>query len=125
MPTCKFTKKLYHTSSFMYFFIIFSQSIAITSSEDALKVCQRNFFQRKVVLLVFCMFSHDSSKPTSFMLNMAFDVLSSTVFVKEIGNLCFLQYKDYSNILLVALCFDMFLFYKKIVVYNGDNNYLF
>ena len=37
------------------------------------------------------------------MLNKAFEVLSSTVFVKWIGILRFLQYKDYKNILLM-LC---------------------
>ena len=38
-------KKLFHTSSFMYFAFIFSERITITSSEKALKVWQHNFFQ--------------------------------------------------------------------------------
>ena len=38
---------------------------------------------RKAVLLVIYLFNYDSSKSTFFMLNMAFDVLSSTVFVKK------------------------------------------
>ena len=46
------------------------------------------------------------------MLNMVFDVLLSTVFVKQIGILRFLQRKDYKNIFLFALCFDMYLFMK-------------
>ena len=46
------------------------------------------------------------------MLNMVFDVLLSTVFVKQIGILRFLQRKDYKNISLFALCFDMYLFMK-------------
>ena len=45
-------------------------------------MCECNFFQRKVVLLVIYLFNHDSSKSTIFMLNMAFDVLLSAVFVK-------------------------------------------
>ena len=46
---------------------------------------------------------YDSSKSTSFMLNVAFDVVLNTVF----GNL--LEYKDYKNILLFAqlMSFDM------------------
>ena len=45
-------KKLFHASSFMYFAFIFSECVTITSSKEALKVCEHNFFQRKVVLLV-------------------------------------------------------------------------
>ena len=82
MSTCNFTRKLFHTSSFMYFAFIFSECITIASSKEALKVCKHNFFQRKVVLLVIYLFNHDLSKSTFFMLNVAFDVLLSTVFVK-------------------------------------------
>ena len=32
-------KKIFHTTSFMYFAFIFSESITITSSEETLKVC--------------------------------------------------------------------------------------
>ena len=46
------------------------------------------------------------------MLNMAFDILLSTVFVKYIAIFRFLQYKDYKNILLFALCFDIYFFMK-------------
>ena len=35
-----FEKKLFDTSYFMYFAIIFSEHIAITSSEEALKVSE-------------------------------------------------------------------------------------
>ena len=66
----------------MYFSFIFSEYITITSSEEALKVCQHNFFQRNIVLLLICLFHDDSSKPTIFMLIMAFDILLSAVFVK-------------------------------------------
>ena len=45
------------------------------------------------------------------MLNMAFDVVLSTAFVKLIGILRFLQYKDYKNISFL-LCFDMYVFIK-------------
>ena len=63
-------------------YIIFSEYITNTSSEEALKVCEYNFFQRREVLLVIYLFNPDSSKSTIFKLNMAFDVLLSTVFVK-------------------------------------------
>ena len=66
----------------MYFTFIFSGCITINSSEEGLKVCDYNFFQGKVVLLVIYLLIQDSSKSTIFMLNMAFDVLLGTVFVK-------------------------------------------
>ena len=75
--------KLFHTSSFMYFAFIFSECISLfTSSAEALKVCEHNLFQWKVVLLVIYLFNQDSSKSSFFMLNMAFDFLLSIVFVK-------------------------------------------
>ena len=38
-------KKLFLISSFMYFAFIFKERITITSSEEALKVCEQNLFQ--------------------------------------------------------------------------------
>ena len=92
----------------MYFTFIFSECITITSSEEGLKVCECNFFQRKVVLLVIYLFNHDSSKSTIFMLNMAFDVLLSAVFVKYSKLESFIS----CNIKLFALCFHMCFFIK-------------
>ena len=70
--------------------------------------------------IVIYLFNEDPSKSTFFMLNMAFDVLWSTVFVKKIGILRFLLYKDYKNILLCVL------FYKNLIVlHHADNNSLF
>ena len=57
---------------------MFLKKINLCSSTE---MCQYNFFQRKVVLIVICLFNHDSSKSTIFMLNMAFDVLLSVIFV--------------------------------------------
>ena len=62
----------------MYFAFIFSECITITSSEEELKACEHNFFQRKVVSLVIYLFDHDLSKSTIFML----DVLLSALFVR-------------------------------------------
>ena len=96
-------KKLFHTSSFIYFAFIFSESITITSSEEGLKVCEYNFFQWKVILLVIYLCNCDSPKSTIFMLNMAFDVLLSAVFVKYSKLESFVS----CNIELFGLCFDM------------------
>ena len=92
-------------SSFRYFAIIFSECITITSSEEGLKVCEYNFFHRKIVLLVIYLFNDHSSKSTIFMLNMAFDVLLSAVFVKYSKLESFVS----CNIKHFALCFDMYL----------------
>ena len=40
-------KKLFHTFSFMCFAFILRSDIPITSSKGALKVCERNFFQKR------------------------------------------------------------------------------
>ena len=61
-------KKLFQTSSFMYFAFIFSECITITSSEKGLKVCEYNFFQRNVILLVIYLFNRDSPKSTIYVL---------------------------------------------------------
>ena len=106
-------RKLFHASSFMYFTFYFSGCITITSSEEGLKMCWYNFFQRKVVLLVIFLFSHDLSKThnlsmsTIFMLNMAFDVLLSVVFAKCSKLESFVS----RNVKLFALCFYMYFFY--------------
>ena len=54
-----YEKELLHISSFMYFAFIFSECITITSSEKALKVCEHNFYQGKVVLLAIYLFNYD------------------------------------------------------------------
>ena len=51
----------------MYFALIFSEYITITSSEEALKMCEHYFFldiKRKVVLIY--LFNYNSSKSTLF-----------------------------------------------------------
>ena len=50
-----FEKKLYHTSSVMYFAFIFSEGMTINSSEEALKVCEHNFLKEiKAKSIVTC-----------------------------------------------------------------------
>ena len=77
-------------------------------------MCECNFFQLKVVLLVIDLFNHDSSKSAIFMLNMAFDVLMSAVFVKYSELESFVS----CNIKLFALCFDMYFFIKFSIMVN-------
>ena len=93
------------TYSFMYFTFIFSECITITSSEECLKVCEYNCFQRKVVLLVIYLFNLDSSKSTIFMLNMAFDYLLSEVFVKYSKLESFVYCKGFLLCVLVCTFF--------------------
>ena len=85
MPTYNFRKKNSFTHHPMYFAFTFPECIKITSFEEALKVCEHNFFQEIQVessnLLVIYQFNYDSSKSTFVMLNMAFDVLFSTFFL--------------------------------------------
>ena len=69
----------------MYFAFIFSECITITSSKEGLKVWEYNFFQRKVMLVIYLLITihpYDSPKSTVFILNRAFDVLLSVAFVK-------------------------------------------
>ena len=92
-----------------YFTFIFSECIMITLSNEGLKVCECNFYQRKLVLLVIYLFNHDLSKSTIFMLNMAFYVLMSAVFVKYSKLESFVS----CNIKLFALCFHIYFFIKS------------
>ena len=82
MPTFKLTKKTLSHIFIAAFCLHVLRILTTTFPEEALKVSQHNFFQKimKVVLLVIYLFTYDSSKSPFFMLNMAFDVLS-TVFV--------------------------------------------
>ena len=121
MPTCKFTRKPLSSIPFYVFCLHFSENMTITSFEDALKECKHNFFQWKVVLLVIYLFNYSSSKSTFFMLNMAFDVLLSTVFVKQIEFFVSCNITRTSFFLLCILICT-----KNLIVLNhGDNNFLF
>ena len=87
--TASLRKELFYTFSFTSFAFTFSE-----------RVCEYNFFQRKVVLLVIYLFNHDSFKTTIFtnyLLNMSFEILLSAVSC---------------NIKLFALCFERYFFMK-------------
>ena len=94
MPDCKFTKKTLLHISFHVFCLHFSR---MHHDYFIRRVCEYNFFQWKVVLLVIYLFNQDSFKPTIFLLNMSFEVLLSAVSC---------------NIKLFALCFDRYFFIK-------------
>ena len=107
MPASKFRKNTLSHILFHVFCFFFQECITIISSEEDLKVCEYNFFQRNIVLLVIYLFSHDSSKSTVFILNVAFDVILSAVFVKYSKLESFVS----CNIKFLALSFDMYFFY--------------
>ena len=98
MLACKFTKK---TLLHILFHVFCLPFLRMHYNYFFRRVCEYNFCQWKVVLLVIYLFNHDSSKSTIFMLNMPFDVLFSAVFVKLES---FVSY----NIKLFALCFDIY-----------------
>ena len=107
MPACKFTKKTLLHIFFHVFYLHFLRMYHDYFCRRGLKVCKCNLFQRKVVLLVIYLF-------TIFMLNMAFDVLLNTVFVKYSELESFVS----CNIKLFALCFDMYFFIKFSIMVN-------
>ena len=73
-----------------------------------------SLIKRKVVLVVIYLFNCDSSKSTFFVLNVAFHAHFTTVFIKKIGiPVLWQQYKDYKNIFLFLLYFDMYFFIKR------------
>ena len=45
-------------------------------------------YKQKILWLIIYLFHYDSSKSTSFMLNVAFDLILSTVFVKWTRTYC-------------------------------------
>ena len=114
MPASKFKKNTLSHILFHVYCFFFQECITITSSDEGLKVCEYNSFQWSVVLLVVYLFNHDSSKSTIFMLNMAFDVLLSAVFVKYSKLESFVS----CNIKLFALSFDMYFFLIKTLSFS-------
>ena len=141
-----FEKKLFHTLSFMCILPSFFQNASQFILQKRIWKCGSTTFfrklwkhnsrflryilirkyKRKVVLFVFYLFNYDSSKSTFCMLNMTFEVPLSTVFVKWIEILRSLQCKYSKNILLLALCFDMYFFHKNLIAaHHGDNSFVF
>ena len=94
-----YEKKLIHTSSFMYFAFIFSERITITSSEEALKVCEHNFFRKQKVLLLWFTCSitiHLSQLHSCWMWHLTLS------WVRYTYKLEFIAIQKYNNILLFA-----------------------
>ena len=109
MPACKFAKKTLSHILFHVFYLHLLRMYHDYFFRRGLKACEYNFFQQKVVLLVIYLFNHDSSKSTIVMLNMAFEVLLSAVFVKYSKLESFVS----CNVKLFALCFNMYFFLSK------------
>ena len=101
------------------------------TSKSLLKSASKIFcrkYEQKVVLLVIYLLNYDWSKSTSFMLNMAFDFVLSTVFVKQMEAIA-IHYKDYKNS-QITNCQPVFwyvvLFDRNLIVpHHGDNTFLF
>ena len=111
----------------MYFAISFSEYTTITSFEEALKMCQHNFFQkikRKVVLLVIYLFNYDSSKSALFIWHLTFSwvqLLSNKWEFFVSCNTSRLQEHPSS----CSLFWDV-LFYKNVIVlHHGEWNIIF
>ena len=81
MPACMFTKKALSNILFHVFGLHFLRMHHDYLFWRGLKVREHNFFQRKVVLLIYYLFDHDSSKLIIVMLNTE-DVLLNAVFDK-------------------------------------------
>ena len=71
-----------------------------------LKVCKQIFFQKKRAKSVNSTYllNYDSSKSTSFMLNMAVGFVLSTVLLSSKLKFIAIHYKDYKNVLLSSAC---------------------
>ena len=122
-------KKLFHMSSFKYFaFIFYKRTSRFFLLKRLWKCASKIYFRKykqKVALVVIYLFSYDSSKSTSFMLNMAFDCLENG-FCQVNWNLS--QYKDYINNLLFSACvlwYEVFFDKRLIVLHHGDNTFLY
>ena len=71
-----------------------------------LKLCEQKFFRKNEqrVLLVTYLMNYDSSKSTSFMLNLALGFVLSTVSLSSKLGFIAIHYKDYKNVLLSSAC---------------------
>ena len=112
MPTCNCTKKNSFTHPSSCILPLFSQSASQLLLPRKLwkSVSTISFrkYKQKVVLLVIYLLNYDSPTSTFFMLNIAFDVVLSRVFSNKLEFFVSCNIKHYKNILLFALCFDMY-----------------
>ena len=100
---------------FIYFAFIFSECIWIISSEEALKVREHNFFHPKVVLLViYCSITiHLSQLSSCWIWHLTFSCVQFLSNKLE----SFVSF----NIKLFCSVFDMFFFYKNLIIlHHGD-----
>ena len=110
MPACKFAKKTLSHILFHVFYLHLLRMYHDYFFQKGFESVRVEFLSAEsIVLLVIYLFNHDSSKSTIFMLNMAFDVLLSAVFVKYSKLESFVS----CNVKLFALCFNMYFFLLK------------
>ena len=123
MPACKFIKKIFIFQNASRLFL-----------QKRLWSCESTIYFRKyngkVVLLVIYLFNKDSSKSIFFMLNIAFDVVLSTVFlslscqINWISLFLAIQRLQQHPSFCWACVFWYQLFYKNLIVLrHGANNF--
>ena len=86
-------------------------------------------YKQKVVLLAIYLIYYDSSSSTFLMLNMAFHVALSTVFVKETNwNSLFLakqRMQEHPSFCSACVFWYVHFYENLIVLHHGDNSFLF
>ena len=75
-------KKLFHISSFMRFAFIFSEYTPLLFQKSPWKYASTISIRQCKRKVVIYLFNYDWFKSIFFMLNMAFEVLLSAIFVK-------------------------------------------
>ena len=113
-------KDSFHTSSLMYFAFIFSEYTRLLFPKRLWK-CESTISLRKYKWkVVIYLFYNDSSKSFFFMLNMAFDVLLSTVScnikITRTSRWVFWYVFFYKNLIVLQHGYNNFLFYFDICI---------
>ena len=122
-------KKLFHTSYFMYFVFNFSEYIKNTSSEEALKVREHNFFQEIYTESTVTCYLPVQLRfiPVNF-LHVEYGIwhslwvqflLSKLGFFVSCNNIKITRTSFFLLCVLICNCF-----YKNLILHHGDNNFL-
>ena len=122
MSACKFTKKTLSHILFHVFYLHLLRMYHDYFFQKGFESARVQFLSAgSIVLLGIYLFNHDSSKSTIFMLNMAFDILLSAIFVKYSK----LESLVSCNVKLL-LYFNKYFFYKQLIIlHHGDKTFLF
>ena len=117
MPTCKLTRKTLPHIFSKYLPLFYMNTSPLLLPKSLWNCASSIYFtkyKRKVLLLVIYLFNYDSSKSIFFMLNIEFDVLLSTFFVKQISIICFVLF--YKNVIFLHHRVNNFLFFFEICI---------